>query len=122
MSESLRGVLRAVANERAAQDAKWGEQNHPDGTGPDVIWLVDRTEQGAIYVANMDAAQAARFFREACQETFARGQGTWLHVLLEEVAEAFECDDPVRLRAELIQIAAVCVSWAQSIDRRPTNA
>jgi hypothetical protein len=26
-------VLAEIADERARQDAKWGEQNHPDGTG-----------------------------------------------------------------------------------------
>ena len=27
-------ALLAVASERVRQDTKWGEQNHPDGTGP----------------------------------------------------------------------------------------
>lgn len=28
-----KGVLGEIADERARQDARWGEQNHRDGTG-----------------------------------------------------------------------------------------
>lgn len=42
----------------------------------------------------------------------------WLHILREEVAEAFAETDPVALRGELVQVAAVAVAWAEAIDRR----
>ena len=45
------------------------------------------------------------------------GQCTWLHILREEVFEAFAEDDPAKLRAELIQVAAVAVQWVEAIDR-----
>lgn len=92
-------VLRAVAEEREAQDAKWGEQNHPDGTGlPE------------------DAANA-NLAREICQRAFATGQGTFADILTEEVMEAFAETDKAKLREELIQVAAVAVAWAEKIDR-----
>jgi len=96
----LTGVLAEVAAERAAQDARWGEQNHPDGTG-------NKSQQ--------DQAERAR---EWCQSAFGSGYGTWSDILAEEVAEANAERDPARLRAELIQVAAVAVAWAEAIDRR----
>lgn len=43
---------------------------------------------------------------------------TWADVLAEEVTEAFEERDPARLRAELIQVAAVALRWIDAIDSR----
>jgi hypothetical protein len=40
-------------------------------------------------------------------------------VLNEEVAEAFAESDPAKLRAELLQVAAVCAAWIYDIDTRP---
>jgi hypothetical protein len=94
------GVLAEVAAERVRQDARFGVVNHPDGTG----------SPGAIRLADA--------LRYACDAAFADGRGTWRHVLAEEVAEAYAETDPARLRAELLQIAAVCVNWAEALDRR----
>lgn len=93
-------VLDEIRVERENQDAKWGEQNHPDGTGG----------HGRL----RDADQA----RRECKRQFAEGSGTWLDILDEEVAEAYAEDDPAKLRAELIQVAAVAVAWVEAIDRR----
>jgi hypothetical protein len=96
-------VLADVAAERAAQDAQWGMQRLPDGTG------------GERAAAESDAAR--------CETETAAMEGglTWRHVLAEEVLEAFAESDPGRLRAELIQVAAVAVKWAQALDRRPAT-
>ncbi|MET9729637.1 hypothetical protein ABZZ79_02920 [Streptomyces sp. NPDC006458] len=96
-------VLREVLAERARQDEKFGEQNHPDGTG-------NKSQQ--------EAADAARRW---CQSAFGSGYGTWSDVLAEEVAEANGERDPAKLRAELVQVAAVAVAWIEAIDRR-TNS
>jgi hypothetical protein len=45
-------------------------------------------------------------------------QLTWRDILLEEVYEAFAETDSDRLREELIQVAAVALSWVDAIDRR----
>ncbi|RVX40416.1 ADP-ribose pyrophosphatase YjhB (NUDIX family) [Nonomuraea polychroma] len=103
---SLARVLAEVAAERAAQDKRWGMQELPDGTG------------GGRTTAASDRARQET-------ETAARdGALTWRHVLAEEVLEAFAEADPDRLRAELIQVAAVAVKWTQALDRRhgPTVA
>jgi hypothetical protein len=97
-------VLGEIAAERARQDEKWGEQNHPDGTGdyPEII----------------DADVA----RMACEGAAEGGYLDWLHILREEVAEAFAESAPDKLRAELVQVAAVAVAWVEAIDRRTPHA
>lgn len=94
-------VLASVIAERGRQDAKWGEPvDHPDGTGGSVAI-------GAALDAQNNTDRAA-----------AEGRVTWRHILREEVAEAFAETDPVKLRAELVQVAAVAVKWVRMLDRR----
>lgn len=100
---SLRAALADVAAERVAQDARWGIQEKlPDGTGP----------------GGPDGASAAARARREVEEASRAGTLTWRHILHEEVLEAFAEDDPARLRAELVQVAAVAVKWIQDLDRR----
>ncbi|MEU7890482.1 hypothetical protein AB0B54_33685 [Microbispora bryophytorum] len=96
---SLHRALSDVAAERAAQDARWGLQEHPDGTGP-------------AYAPEADLA------KQAVTDAAAEGRLTWRHILHEEVLEAFAEEDADRLRAELVQVAAVAVKWVQELDRR----
>lgn len=107
-------ALAEVADERVRQDAKWGEQNHPDGTGTN--W-VDQIRP-AFGWNGSEAEHAAKLARVDCQRAARRGDVTWLRILREEVAEAFAETEPAALRAELIQVAAVAVAWAEAIDRR----
>ncbi|MEV4112813.1 NUDIX domain-containing protein [Nonomuraea sp. NPDC049695] len=100
---SLARVLADVTAERAAQDARWGMQILPDGTG----------DEGTV--AESDRA------RHETEAAAAGGVLTWRHILAEEVMEAFAETDPERLRAELIQVAAVAVKWTQALDRRPPS-
>ncbi|MFI8254112.1 hypothetical protein [Streptomyces filamentosus] len=97
----LRRFATAVDIERQAQLAKWGEQQHPDGTG---------REPGKAIAAGA---------RLACQMKAADGTLTWRDILRKEVAEAFEENDLVQLRAELVQVAAVTAAWIHDIDTRP---
>lgn len=93
-------LMTELAAERERQDAKWGEQNHPNGTG------------GPGMAAEAEAA------RLECQRQFAEKTGTWMDILDEEVAEAYAEKDPAKLRAELVQVAAVVVAWIEAIDRK----
>lgn len=97
-------IYAEISAERARQVDQWGEQNHPDGTG------VKPGRPPLAPVARISTQLAAR-----------NGELTWLHILREEVAEAFDEHDPTGLRAELIQAAAVCVAWIEAIDRRSAN-
>lgn len=92
-------VLDDVRNERRNQNAMWGVQNHPDGTGGrNRMW----------------AAEDAKY---KCEIARAAGKMTYVHILAEEVCEAFAESDPVKLRAELVQVAAVAVQWIEKLDR-----
>ncbi|MEU7243392.1 hypothetical protein [Streptomyces sparsogenes] len=95
-------ILDDVRRERDAQDALFGIQDLPDGTGPEF---------------DEDATVYADCYRQACEEAFAEGRGTFRHVFLEEVFEAMAESDPVKLRAELIQAIAVGVKWIEALDR-----
>jgi hypothetical protein len=92
-------------DERARQDVRWGESNHPDlpaGVAHPCAWF------------GIPSADAAR---RRCEDAFRRGIGSLAHILLEEVSEAIEvAGDPEKLRAELVQ--AVAIKWIETIDRR----
>ena len=92
-------LFEEVVDERISQFVKFGQQDHRNGTGGQGAWV------------------AARTAREGCQTAFAEGRGTWRHIMAEEVAEAFAESDPVKLRAELVQVMAVGLAWIEKIDR-----
>lgn len=97
-------VLDDVRDERRRQRDKWGDgssNDHPDGTEATNYSRAQRDE------AQRRTIYAAKY-----------SQATWRHILDEEVCEAFAEVDPVLLRAELVQVAAVAVSWIEAIDRR----
>lgn len=109
-------VLLEVWEERARQFARYGTNNGlRDGTGPDVRWL-----DGVGL--NLDWATADEL-QERIREEYERferraGNPDWLRLVREEVAEAFAESDEKRLQEELIQVAALCVSWVESIRVR----
>lgn len=97
----VKAFAEAIDTERQRQLAKWGDQHHPDGTGG----------SGAQYVADR--------YRSVVDEAFKADGPSWRDVLLEEVYEALAEKDPAALRAELIQVAAVCAAWVADLDSRP---
>lgn len=101
---SITRTLELVRGERYAQVAKWGDdssKDHADGTGPTI--------------PSLNAREAAQHATDYAAEN---GTLTWRHILEEEVCEALAESDPAKLRAELIQVAAVAVKWVEAIDRR----
>jgi hypothetical protein len=92
-------VLSLLRSERITQNLKWGEQNHPNGTGGE------------------DRIREATWAREYCQRASDFGTVTWADIFEEEAFEALAESDPERLRAELLQVAAVAVAWVEAIDR-----
>lgn len=91
---TLDWVLSEVRLERIKQDKRWGEQNHPDGTG-------SPTDEASLV-----------FARAICKND------RWADILREEVYEALVETDPDKLSDELIQVAAVAVAWREAILRR----
>lgn len=101
-------ILGEVIDETDRQDKKWGEQNHPD------------VRPGSSAVRGHYAA-VADLWKAANAERARSGAISWDGILLEEVYEAFAEEDPVKLRAELVQSAAVIVQSIAAIDRRPST-
>lgn len=101
-------VLERVFEERKRQMAQYGtNEDLEDGTGPDSPWL---------YPFDLaPAAEVQERFRadyEIVEET--TGKPTWMHLVREELAEAFEMDgDDPEFVTEILQVAALCVSWAE---------
>jgi len=96
----VRQFAEEIDAERQRQLQKFGDQHHPDGTGGSVHrYLADR------YRTTVDRAASS-------------GTECWRDILLEEAHEALAESDPGRLRAELVQIAAVCAAWIADLDSR----
>ncbi|MFB7776891.1 hypothetical protein [Streptomyces bauhiniae] len=98
----VRQFAEEIDAERQRQLAKFGDQHHPDGTG------------------NKSQQEYADHKRRWCEAAFGSGYGTWADILAEEVAEVEAERDPAKLRAELLQVAAVCAAWVADIDSRTT--
>lgn len=106
-----RAVLGLVLKERVAQEARYGEANLTikSGTGPETRWLLPYTSASAT-----DIQQDLRDDYEAYEED--TGEVTWVHLVREEFAEACERDeDDPRLAAEVLQVAALAVSWLERL-------
>lgn len=110
-------VLEEVSQERVRQDSKWGVQNHPNGTGDDVALLHGRPLPQPHARVAVTMGTLAHTARAVTDQAANLGTVTYADILLEEVGEAFAESDPARLRAELIQVAAVAVAWVAKIDR-----
>lgn len=96
----MNGFAEAVDEERQRQIRKFGDQRLPNGTGHEA------------------QVAAADFARQVCDAALADGTATYALVFTEEAAEALAESDPVKLRAELVQVAAVCAKWVDDLDRQ----
>lgn len=102
LTPGVKAFAEAVDTERQAQLRKFGDQHHPDNTG------------STFYAKRAVAA------RRNCQLAADAGMTAWDLVLLEEVYEALAESDPAKLRAELVQSAAVIAAWVADLDQRET--
>ena len=107
-------IAHQVLQECNKQVEKWGEQNHPclDQT------LLNRpggcTPERMCQHYEIPSEGRAKFM---CDNAFKTKQGTYSHILVEEVAEAISEQDPVKRREELVQVAAVAIAQIEKIDR-----
>lgn len=126
MSYAAGKFFNEILTERALQEAKWGEQNHPDAD-PVILDRLDRNDHWAdplnveLRLADEYSIPHARAAKFTCQQKAAHGQVTWFDILLEEVAEVLEAivtRNPETIREELVDVAAVCEVWAEALQRR----
>ena len=106
-------VLMDVEEERSRQFHRYGtNEDLEDGTGG--AW--------ARPVSESSAEVLEKLFRADYEEHEAQhGRPTWVHLVREELAEAFQETDHTRLREELLQVAALCVSWIEKLDTRANS-
>lgn len=97
------GVVDQVIQEMKRQVRLWGEQNHPDGS---FHWSVG------------DRFPAATEAQAWCAENVDNNTLTWADILTEELAEVEDAETLDDRYHELVQVAAVALSWAESIKRR----
>ena len=90
-------VLDLVSAERASQRKRFGVQYMPNGIN------VPGDYENEVRAKTCNAAREQD------------GTSTWRSVLIEEVAEACNAQDIRHLEQELIQVAAVAVSWIEAI-------
>lgn len=109
LRSGLPGALLNIWRERASQCLKWGcTQDIPCGTGPGTYW--------GRYGAQLE--EDARRCLDGRGPSNPDPQGpTFAAILVEEVGEALRESDPLRLEAELVQVAAVCAKWVEHLRR-----
>jgi hypothetical protein len=116
-------VLERVFEERVRQMAKHGAAMEalPDGTGPEVPWLAPVSPLAAddVEVAFRNDYESHR----GAEHTDGDAPLTRMHLVREELAEAFELDgdDPAFVH-EILQVAALCVQWAEYKIAAPGRA
>lgn len=103
ITPGVKDFAQAVDAERQRQLEQWGDQRHPD-LGGDCELQCDRREM---------FAERAEYYR-----TYNGSRSDWSGILLKEVYEALAEADPAKIRAELVQVAAVCAAWVTDIDSR----
>jgi len=108
-------VFNDIRSERERQEKKWGQQTHPclDQT------LINRpggsTPERMCLFYEIPSEIRAKFM---CDNSFKNNKGTYAHIALEEFSEVVSEFDPGKRRVELVQLAAVCVAWVESLDRQ----
>jgi hypothetical protein len=112
-----RHALEEVNDEMERQIDKWGVQEHPSYKHKDLIGYLDDMADDMPSRNELTITQAAK---DLCDSRLGAGECSWQDILNEEFLEARDeaiAGNTEALREELIQIAAVALSWVGSIDR-----
>lgn len=117
-------IFAEIDAERARQDARWGEQNHP-------MVNIPQAEPGCLFAPRVAGELECRRLglpsadeaRDACNLEHRAGHGTYASIAVEELAEAVEAaviygDTSDEARKELVQTAAVLVAMIECLDQK----
>lgn len=107
LSQEQSDLLVRLADELQRQDVKWGEQNHPVLGGSN-----NYRRSYAVLAADLKHQNAYRA---------VTGSIGWDDILRKEVYEALETDNATHAVYELVQVAAVAIQAALSIQRNGLN-
>lgn len=123
-------IFADIDDERARQDAKWGEMNHPlvgnphaplqKVHGPTARFIPGSAALIECHRLGIPSESEAR---EACEAEHAAGDGTFASIVVEELAEAVSAavihgETSDEARKELVQTTAVLVAMIEAIDRK----
>lgn len=111
-------IFAAIKSERAAQENKWGEQNHPMLPVLTYSPIALSSSSVALKVCAELGIPTEDRAKELTDLRAQQGELSYFHILQEEVSEAVcALDDYESMRKELIQVAAVTVAMIQALDR-----
>lgn len=99
----MQNIINKIVEERNRQESLWKEQNHRsvDGYIPAIHYNIPTMEEAKLL----------------CECRNKEGTITWTDICLEEFCEIVEAPNDENRKEELIQLAALCISWYQSIER-----
>jgi hypothetical protein len=95
-------LLEAVYDERRSQFRQWGDQHHASAYSENELRRF---------------AKSADTWKQINDARAEAGTLTWDGILIEEVMEALSETEPTLRVIELIQVAAVALAEAESINR-----
>jgi len=105
-------IVAELVEARKHSDEKHGALGQPPPPGHQAPLTYKDGTGGQTY------REMCKIAKSNCDLAHAVHSQQWALVLTEEVMEAFAEEDPAKLRAELIQVATVCIKWIQAIDMR----
>lgn len=91
-------------------------QDHPSVVGYMPGWK-DTDEYQAVARSIIYRIPTEELAKDLCEEAARVGVTTWAHIAVEELSEAVSAPNDTERRKELIQLAAVVVSWIECLDR-----
>lgn len=107
-------IFNQIVDEIDRQDEKWGDQTHIPSVDPYLLAIRDR---GVNLAEHYEIPSESRA-KMICQLAVERGEVTWGHIAVEEMAEIIGAmGDEKHRREELVQLAAVLVQWIHKIDK-----
>ena len=98
-------IIQEIVKEADAGEAKHGPFHYPDGT-----------RAGGMRLHRREMSQLS------CDRAAREGELTAAKVLEEEVDEVLAEEDKVKLRKELLQVAAVSLKWIEKLDQEDAAA
>lgn len=105
-------VLHLVREERTRQIQQYGMNSDIvlgfGGGTVSVPWLLPYSDADSGRVEAAFRADYEQYKKE-------HGNPTWMHLIREEVAELFDAQQPERVIAEAVQVAALCVSLVEHL-------
>lgn len=115
LAPRLPATVRISGPHRAVDDIA-AEADRGARLFPKAIDYPDGTRNGGANLVQREQA------KNSCDRAAREDRCTFAHVLAEEFWEAMCEEDRDRLRAELVQVAAVALQWIENIDRAPAAA